>query len=531
MKYKVLITDGMAPEGQEILNKHTDILDVEVCKGLSPDELLKKAETAHGIVIRSATKLTSEVIAVAKELKAIGRAGIGTDNIDIPAATAAGAIVMNTPDSNAITTAEHSVSLLMATARRIPLANKSLWDGAWDRKTFVGTELFGKTAGVVGLGNIGKLVAERLIGLQLDVIAYDPYANKELAESMGVKLVDSLDELLTSADIITLHVPLLDATKNLLDKEQFAKMKDGAILIHCARGGIVSETALLEALESKKLKAVGMDVFEKEPVDPKNPLLSHPLVVATPHLGAQTKEAQINVSIAIAQQMVAYFKSGEIKNAVNFPSLSGGDALKVKPLALLGEKLANFIAQWDKNPIKDIKIHYEGDLCDFDTRSVTLSIAKGILTKQHGDRVNYVNALNIAKDSGVHLVETKTKDCKEFNSLITIEASSNGNTHTISGALFGKSEPRLVHLNGLDFESEFSDHMLVLENEDHPGVVGAIGTVLGKNKINIENMQLTLKKDSGKALSVVSVTSEVSKEALQEIEKQDFVTSAKYIRL
>ena len=527
MKKKLLATDGLAPEGQKILEQNADLFDIEICQGLTPEQLLEKVATADALVVRSATKVTSKILEAAKNLKIIGRAGIGIDNVDLPASTSRGVIVMNTPDENATTTAEHAIALLMAAARQIPQANKSLWDGKWDRKTFVGTELSGKTAGVIGLGNIGKLVAKRLQGLKLNTIAYDPFVTPEVAEKMNVKMV-SLDELLKTSDIITLHVPLIDKTKNLLDDAAFSKMKKGVILVNCARGGIVSETALLAALENKTVKSVGTDVFEQEPPDPKHPLLFHPNVVATPHLGAQTTEAQKNVSIGIAQQMVAYFRNGEIKNALNFPNLNAEEAKRMVPYTKLGEHLGKFLAQWNTSGADTLEITYEGDICDLDCRSVNNSIVKGFLTSAHPERVNYVNAMTVAKDSGLTVKETKTKTSERFTSEVTVTAVSKGTKTTVSGTLFGK-EPRLVRLNDLSFEAPFSNYMLCVENEDKPGVVGAFGTLLGTKKINIENMQLALRSGTQRALSIISVSTPVSPDVLKEIEKLNFVVSAKCI--
>jgi len=416
---KVLVTDAMAPEGQEILDSYSDLLDIEICKGLSPDELLKKIADVEALIVRSATKVTKKVIESGKKLKLIGRAGIGIDNIDLAAATHHGVIVMNTPDENATTTAEHTIALLFAAARRIPRANRSLWDGKWDRKSFVGTELSGKVAGLIGLGTIGKIVADRLMGLKMKVIAYDPFVAPEVAQGLGVQMVDK-DILFQTADIISLHVPFIEETKNIIDEKAFSMMKKGVILINCARGGIVSEKAAQEALENKTLKAFATDVFEKEPPPPNHPLLSHPDVVATPHLGAQTKEAQRNVSIAVAHQVAAYFKSGEVKNALNFPNLSGKAAEKMAPYTTLGENLGVFLTQWNSLPTETLEVGYQGEICDLDCRCVTSSVVKGFLSRIHAERVNYVNALSLAKKSGLHILETKTKEQEDFSSLIRL---------------------------------------------------------------------------------------------------------------
>lgn len=530
-KTKLLFTDGIAPEGQLILDECTDVLDAEVCKGLSETDLEAKIKNCQAISVRSATTVSAAVLDKAPKLKVIGRAGIGVDNIDVKAATARGIIVMNTPDGNAITTAEHSISLLMAAARMIPQANKSLWDQKWDRKTFVGTELYSKTAGVIGFGNIGKLVAERLRGLKLNVIAYDPYADKEAAKALGVKIVE-LDELLKDSDIITLHVPLLDQTKHLINEAAFKKMKDGVILINCARGGVVCEKSLLAALEGNKLKAVALDVFEEEPVDPKNPLLTHPKVVCTPHLGAQTSEAQRNVSIAIAEQIRDYFKTGEVRNALNFPNLSGADAERMQPYANLGEKLGAFISQWTGEPLASVKIKYLGEIASMDCRSISLSVAKGLLEPIHSERVNYVNSLSVAKEAGLKMEESKSPDCQEFHSMIQLEVSTKSSKNfSLAGSLFGKKEARLVRLNEIELETAFSRHLLCMENEDQPGVIGAFGSLLGKKGINIENMHLALSPNNKRALSIVSVTTKVPPEVLKELESLDFVISAKAIEL
>ncbi len=529
MKPKLLITDGIAPEGQKLLEE-SQLFELQIHQGLSPEELLQKISEVDALVVRSATKVTSKILQAAKKLRIIGRAGIGIDNVDLGAATRSGVLVMNTPDENATTTAEHSIGLLFAAARKIPQANRSLSDGKWDRKAFTGTELFGKTAGIIGLGHIGKLVATRLLGLKMNVMAFDPYVAAKVAEDLGVKLV-SLETLFSQSDIISVHVPLLEGTKNLIDRKALSKIKKGAILVNCARGGIVSEEAVIEALENKTLKAFATDVFEKEPPEPENPLLKHPAVVATPHVGAQTSEAQTNVSIGIAKQLIAYFQKGEVKNALNFSNMTAEEAERSLPYLRLGEKLGSFIAQWSSVPIEKLEIIYEGEVASMDTKNISSAIVRGWLIHSQGDRVNFVNALSVAAESGLQVLETKSNTTGEFHSSICLKGISKGKAHTLFGTLFGRQEPRLVQIDDLRLEASFAPHMLCIENEDKPGLVGSIGSTLGRHQINIVNLHLGLKPEGREALSVLSLSNPIPDKVVEEIKKLPSIISVKLIHV
>ncbi len=528
---KVLVSDKLHEKGIEIL-KNAENIEVDVKVGMSKDELKEVIGNYHGIVIRSATKLTQDVLEHATNLKAIGRAGIGVDNVDIPCATEKGIVVMNTPQGNTITTAEHTLSMMMALSRNIPQATASLKSGKWEKSKFMGTELFNKTLGIVGLGNIGTIVANRALGLKMKVIGFDPFINEENAAKKGVKLV-SLDTLFKESDYITVHTPLTKTTKNLINKETFKIMKDGVRIICCARGGIVNEDDLAEALESGKVAGAAFDVFAKEPPDYNHPLLKSDKFICTPHLGASTKEAQFNVAVAVAEQMVDFLNFGIIKNALNVPSVSSEELQILKPYIKLGEKMGNFITQMCKAAcgFTDIHIEYFGEVANYDTSPITLSVLKGLLTPMMGENVNFVNAPLVAKERGIKINESKNTEGKNFSSSIVLSTVTDSGKQSIEGALFGKKDIRIVSINNFRVEAEPKGHIILLYNYDKPGVIGNIGRFLGEQNINIGNMQFGRESVGGMAVSIVQIDNEITADVLESLNKLPNIVSATLIEL
>ncbi|MDD5433826.1 MAG: phosphoglycerate dehydrogenase [Nitrospira sp.] len=525
---RVLVSDSLSEKGVEILKNAG--LSVDVNTKLSKDELLKVIGEYDGLVVRSATKVTAEVLNAAKKLKVVGRAGAGLDNIDVPASTKKGVVVMNTPGGNTVTTAEHSISMLLAMLRMIPQATASIKGGKWEKSKFTGTEFCNKTLGIVGMGRVGSHVAKLGQGLMMNVLAYDPYLSPENAQKMGVELV-TLSDIYRRSDFITVHSPLTPETKNLINAEAINQMKDGVMLVNCARGGIVDEGALYEALKTKKISAAAFDVFSQEPVDPNNPLLTLDNFIATPHLGASTTEAQENVALAIAEQIVDYLLKGVIRNAANFPSVSPDVLQKLQPYITLSEKLGAFQAAIFEGGIEKVTIEYRGKVAELSVASLTIAALKGLLTPILEDSVNYVNAPSIAQERGITIEESKNKDAGDYISLITMTVSTNAGINTAKGALFSRRDPRIIELNGFPLEVVPEGYMLVLTNVDKPGVVGNTGTLLGQHNINIARMQFGRDVPGGKVVSVISIDSPASEELLDKIRKLPNVLSVKQIKL
>lgn len=525
---KVLISDSLSERGVEILKKAG--LKVDVKTKLTPAQLIEEISQYDGLIIRSATKVTKDVIAAAKNLKIIGRAGSGLDNVDIPSATKHGIVVMNTPGGNTVTTAEHTLALMVSMARQVPQANASVKSGKWEKNKFMGMELFNKTIGIIGVGQIGSYVAKLAQGMMMTVLAYDAYLSPENARKMGVEVVD-LETLFSRSDIITVHAPLTTETKYMINAAAIQKMKQGVRIINCARGGIVNEKDLFEALTSGKVAAAAFDVFEKEPVDPANPLLSHENFICTPHLGAATTEAQENVAWAIAEQMVDFLVRGVVRYAVNLPSVSADLLPKVQPYLELAEKVGSFVGQTLEGGVEKVTIEYLGEAADLQTAPITVAALKGLLGPILEETVNYVNAPSIAKDRGIEVNEAKSSNAGNFSSLLTIKVKTGGQVKTISGAIFNKKEPRLVEIDGMSLEVIPEGNMLYLFNEDKPGVIGGLGQLLAKNQINISRMQLGREKPGGKAISVVGIDSFLTPELLQEIKSIPHVVSVKQVRL
>jgi D-3-phosphoglycerate dehydrogenase len=524
---KVLVTDGLAPEGFEILRK-TPELEVVDAPGMKPEALLAAIADADALVIRSATKVTKAVIDAAAKLAVIGRAGIGVDNVDVPAATARGIVVMNTPGGNTVTTAEHALALLIALARHIPQATASMKAGKWEKNKFVGMELYNRTLGVVGLGNIGRIVAERAQGLGMKVIAHDPFLSADAAAKMDVELVD-FDGLLTRSDVITVHVPKTKETTGLLGRKAFAKVKKGLLLVNAARGGIVDEDALLEALNDGTVGGAGLDVFVEEPAKAGHPLIAHERVVCTPHLGASTEQAQVNVSVAIAEQIRDYLVSDVVRNAVNMPSISREAASQIRPYLQLGEKLGRFHGQLCTGSIEQIEIEYSGDAARLDVAPITVAVLKGLL-EAVSDHVNMVNAPVLAQERGIKVIESKASRSADFTTAISTRVTG-CDDRLIVGAVFQSGQPRIVRIDDFMLEAIPEGPTLLILNRDQPGVVGIVGTILGTAGINISRMQLALQRERGEAAMLVNVDAAPPEAVLEKLRALPNVISARLLDL
>lgn len=511
---RVLISDSIAKEGVEIL-KNTDGIYVDVMTNLTPHELRAVIREYDGLIIRSATKVTGEIIEAAENLKVIGRAGSGLDNVDINAASKRGIVVMNTPGGNTITTAEHTIAMMLALARKIPQATASMKAGKWEKGKFIGNELYNKVLGIIGIGRVGSVVADRALGLKMKVIAYDPFISHEVAEKMGVPLV-SFDELLATSDFITVHTPMTKETRGMINASAFAKMKTGVYIINCARGGIVNEKDLYEALKSGKVAGAALDVFEEEPTNNME-LISLPNVICTPHLGASTDEAQINVAVAIARQVAAFLTRGEITNAVNFPSISAELLNVIEPYLDLAEKLARFHVQLVQGGIKEVIIEYSGKILDYNVAPLTVAVLKGLLSPILKENVNYINAPVVAKERGIRVVESKSTEMKDYTSLITLKIKTTVEESCTAGALFGLKDPRIVRLNQFVMDVIPEGNMLVLYNYDRPGVIGNIGTTLGNNNINIARLHLSREQVDQKALIILSTDTPVPPDVMDKL--------------
>ena len=485
---KVLISDNLGEEGIKIFEREEGI-DVDVNTGLSPDELKKIIGDYDGLVIRSATKVTADLLDAAFNLKVIGRAGIGLDNVDIPAATKKGVAVMNTPGGNVVTTAEHSISLMMALSRNIPQGTSSLKNGRWDKKKLQGREIFNKTLGVIGFGKIGSVVADRARGLKMHVVVYDPVVQPEMIEKEGFEWVD-LDTLYKQADYITVHVPKNKNTLGMLNKKAFEKMKDDVMIVNCARGGIVNEKDLYDALIEKKIAGAALDVFETEPPTPDYALLKLDNVIVTPHLGASTKEAQTNVAVAVADQIIEYLKHNNIINAVNVPAISGKLLEKLQPYLFLADRMGCFQAQLAVGQLKKISIEYNGDFQGLDLKPVTTAFLKGLLDSLVSDGVNSVNAPMLAKDMGIKVSETSTADSEKFLNRISITIVTTKKECTVAGSVFGKADARIVRIDDFIIEIIPEGNLALIHNLDEPGAIASISNALGENNINISQMQV-----------------------------------------
>lgn len=521
---KVLVADRLEKDGLELLKKEKGI-QADVKLGLSPNELIKIIPAYDAVIVRSSTRITKEIIEAGKNLKVIGRAGVGVDNVDLDQATKRGIIVMNTPEGNTTATAEHTMTMILASARKVPQAHASLIQGKWKREEFIGVELQGKTLGIIGLGRIGREVARRASqGFGMKVIAFDPFITEASAKSFDVVFCE-LKKLLKEADFITVHTPLIPETKHLLDRAAFQLMKPGVRIINCARGGIVDEKALLEAIQSGKVAGAALDVFEKEP-PVKNPLLKRPEVVVTPHLGAATREAQENVSVAVVRQLVDALHERAFRNAVNRPSVDAETYKKIKPWVILANNMGSFHTQYFGGKLREVTIGFGGEVTQYPLEELVNAVLIGLLTPICGNSINFVNAQSVARERGITVSQTRPSEAKDFSNFIEIVTSGNHEKNKMTGTLFGKKFPRIVNINefwGLDVDPH--GYVLVIKNEDMPGVVGKLGTVLGENHVNIAEMSLAREQKNKKmlALTTINTDQDVPAKVLEKIKNANIL--------
>jgi len=522
---KVLISDALSPRAVDIFKARGIETDMKV--GLKPDELASIIGNYDGLAIRSATKVTKEILAAAPHLKVIGRAGIGVDNVDVPAATARGVVVMNTPFGNSITTAEHAIALMMALARQLPSADRSTQAGKWEKNRFMGVEISGKTLGLIGAGNIGSIVADRAIGLKMKVVAFDPFLAPERAQAMGVEKVD-LDTLLARADFITLHTPMTEQTKNLIDAKALAKTKKGVRIVNCARVGLIVEEDLKAALDSGQVAGAALDVFLTEPAK-ENPLFGREDVICTPHLGASTGEAQENVALQVAEQMSDFLLTGAVTNAVNMPSVSAEDAPKLKPYMQLATNLGSYLGQLQDENVTSISIEYEGAVSALNTKPLTACVLAGFLGAQL-ESVNSVSAPAVARERGIAVTEARHDRASDYPTLIRVTVSSQGQTRKIAGSLFGNAKPRIVDIAEVPLEAEFMPHMLYVRNQDKPGFIGSIGRLFGDAGINIASLNLGRQTRCGEAICLIAVDQPIGEAILGKIRALRQVLRARALR-
>jgi D-3-phosphoglycerate dehydrogenase len=512
---KVLISDNLAPVGEKILREAG--LDVDVNTGLAPEELKAIIAGYDGLVIRSATKVREDIIEAATKLKVVGRAGIGLDNVDIAAASQRGIVVMNAPDGNATTAAEHSIAMMMSLARNIPQATASMKAGKWEKKNFMGREVTGKTLGIVGIGRIGAIVCSRAQGLWMKVIAYDPFMPPELVEKLGVELVE-LDELARRADFISVHTPLTKGTRHILNAEFFKQMKDDAMFVDCARGGVVDEEALYEALKTGEIGGAALDVFEKEPTTlEETALLGLDNFICTPHLGASTSEAQENVAASIAEQMADYLLKGSVRNAVNVPSVSDDVLASIGPYITLGEMLGSLHMQISSGSVEEVNLEFSGDLAEQEVGPITVAFLKGLFTPILKDAVNFVNAPVIAKDRGIKVVESKSSRATDFTNMLRVTVKTARGENILAGTVFGKKEPRLVRLNSFRLEALPAGSMLLVYNVDVPGAIGSLGTTLGASGVNVSRMTVGQEDSSERNVILLNTDRPVEDELLKRV--------------
>ncbi len=522
---KVLIADEMSPKAAEIFRARG--VEVDEITGLSKEELIAIIGKYDGLAVRSATKAVAAVIAAADNLKVIGRAGIGVDNIDIPAASAKGIVVMNTPFGNSITTAEHAIALMFALARQLPEADASTQAGKWEKNRFMGVELTAKTLGLIGAGNIGSIVADRALGLKMKVIAFDPFLTPERAGQMGVTKVE-LDELLAQADFISLHTPLTDSTRNILSAANLMKTKPGVRIINCARGGLIDEDALKAGLDSGHIGGAALDVFKEEPAK-ASPLFGTPGFVSTPHLGASTDEAQVNVAIQVAEQMSDFLLTGGVTNALNVPSLSAEEAPRIRPYMALAERLGALIGQLEGQTITAVKVEVEGAAAALNIKPITAAVLTGLM-RPHSDTVNMVNAPYIARERNIDIAEVRHDRETDYHTLLRVTVTSPDGDHSVAGTLFGNSKPRLTELFGITIEADLSGRMIYIVNEDKPGFIGRLGTTLGEAGVNIGTFHLGRRNEGAEAVLLLSVDGDIPDPLLWTLCRLPGVKVAKALR-
>jgi len=511
---KVLISDALSDAAVQIFRDRGIEVDFQPKLGKDKEKLAEIIGNYDGLAIRSATKATEKLIEAATNLKVIGRAGIGVDNVDIPAASKKGIIVMNTPFGNSITTAEHAISMLMAVARQIPEANASTHAGKWEKSRFMGVEVTGKTLGVIGAGNIGSIVIDRAHGLKMKVVAYDPFLSEERAAQIGVEKVE-LDELLGRSDFITMHVPLTEQTKNILSRENIAKLKPSVRIVNCARGGLVDEAALAEAITEGRVAGAAFDVFAEEPAT-NSPLFNLPNVVVTPHLGAATSEAQENVALQVAEQMSDYLLTGAVTNAINMPSITAEEAKVMGPWIGLSGHLGNFIGQMTDEPVTAINILYDGVVSEMNLAALNSALVAGIMRKANPD-VNMVSAPVIAKERGIQISTTKQDQSGTFEGYVKVTVTTDKRERSVAGTVFSDGKPRFIQIKGINIDAEIGRHMVYTTNQDVPGIIGVLGTMMGENGVNIANFTLGRNQRAGEAIAILYADEAVSEEVLQKL--------------
>ena len=523
-KPKILVTDPISEEG---LKRLREFAEVDIALRLGEGELAEKIRDYDALIVRSGTQVTRKIIEAGRKLKVIGRAGVGVDNIDVEAATEYGVLVINAPEANTISAAEHTVALLLSLARKIPQANKSLKAGEWDRRKYMGVEVRGKTLGIIGLGRIGAEVARMALGLGMKVVAYDPYVSQERAKELGVSLLP-FDEVIRTADFLTVHVPLTNETYHMISDREFEMMKDGVRIINTARGGVIDEAALVRAIKSGKVAGAAIDVFEKEP--PRdNELLKLEEVIVTPHLGASTEEAQRSVAVVIAEEVQRALRGEPVKNAVNLVYVPAEILDAIRPFLTLAERLGKFTAQIISGRIESVDISYQGEVATKDTRLIGIAMLKGFLS-QFAD-VNYVNAQLIARKMGIRVTETKTEDAENFSSLIGITVKTDKVERTVAGTVFGKNDLRIVKIDGYRVDAVPSGYMLICSYIDKPRVIGPVGVILGDHGINIAAMQVGREKIGGRAVMVLNVDNPVSEDVLEKVKTVDGISDVKLVKL
>ncbi|MBK6313416.1 MAG: phosphoglycerate dehydrogenase [Blastocatellia bacterium] len=525
---RVLVTDNLDPIGAEVLRKEESI-EVDVINDISADALLETIGAYDGLIVRSRSKVTAAVIEAGTNLKVIGRAGTGVDNIDVAAATRRGIVVMNAAAGNTVTTAEHAIALMMAMARNIPIASSTTKSGLWEKKKFTGVEVCHKTLGIVGMGKIGSVVASRAIGLGMQVVCYDPYLTAEQAAKAGVERA-TLDDLFARSDFITVHTPLTSETKGIIGRDAFSKMKKGVRIVNCARGGLVDEAALYDAIIEGKVAGAALDVYEKEPVAADHPLLSLDAVIATPHLGASTGEAQAGVAVLIAEEMAEYLVRGTIRGAVNFPAIGPEQLEQIRPYLSLGEKLGSFLGQAFGYDLNEIEIEFGGDVAEYDVRPIADAVLTGMLTPVI-ERINFVNASVIAAERGIRVRQTTDRHARDYASTVTVRTKAENVEHEAVGAVFGSRDVRLVRVDGFTIEAIPDGHLVLTRSRDVPGVIGRIATSLGDSGINIGRFYLGRQQEGHEALALIQVDGPVDDAQIAQIAALPNILSARRIEL
>lgn len=514
--YKVFVADELAPEGIAALKEYAEI-EIDFSPGLTVDEAIPHVKNADAIIVRSATKLKGQLLDAAVRCKVIGRAGIGVDNIDLDVSTERGIVVLNTPDANATTTAELAIAHMFSLSRKLPEADLSVRSGKWQRNEFVGAEVSGKTVGIVGFGTIGRLLAERCLGLKMKVVVFDPFVTQQTFAEHGVETKD-LDGLVAVSDYITLHCPVTDGTRGLFSRERLLAMKAGSRIINCARGGLIDEQALCDVVNSGHLAGAALDVFEQEPpID--SPLFTVPNIQFTPHLGASTEEAQTAVGVEISHQIAAFLIDGKIINSVNVPSVDPDKLSQLNPYMELATKLGKVLCQMVEGPLSSVEIGVFGEASKFDAHPIASASMVGLLCRHHAVPVNQINALHLARRQGINVTKVSSADSKDYLSLVRITAQSSEQTVILEGAIFDESRPRLVKINGYEIESPLEGHLLITKHANEPGVVGKIGEALGKEDINISRMQVGVAEDTQLAIAILDISGSLSSAALDNISK------------